>query len=153
MPTGQSLVADPKTVTIEPCDFNVSFCGGPFDDQVAQFTETGSILPETIDDSASADAGKAVVVDVLANDTSDDPNTDLSFDAVPANGAAEIIGSPAAAAPTEDPTVLGWACCSLAAERCWLVAVADRAAFTLAESQAPAFSIWHCRALGPDGAR
>jgi LPXTG-motif cell wall-anchored protein len=96
-----NLVPSDQTVVIPPCEIDViDACS--FNVQTASFEDTGSILPETTDDTAATDAGEPVDIDVLANDDSDDPNTSLSVDSQPDHGEAEVIGAPAPTAPSGD---------------------------------------------------
>jgi LPXTG-motif cell wall-anchored protein len=95
-----ALVPAADPMVIEPCDQNVASC-----DQTINlvFADRGSILPDATDDSASTDAGEPVDIDVLNNDDSADPNTELSISAAPSGGTAEVIGSPE---PTDEPADL-----------------------------------------------
>lgn len=99
VPEGQSLLPDPDPIVIEPCDLNVT---DPCSDRTAQFETPGSILPLTQPDTATAvQGGEPIVIDVLANDTSEDPDTGLEVTPLaPGQGTIEVIG--AAAPPVEE---------------------------------------------------
>ncbi|MGQ2911727.1 Ig-like domain-containing protein [Aeromicrobium sp.] len=101
VPDGQALVPDPRTVVIEPCDLNLTpGCGT----EEVTFTATGSILPVTRADTATAEqGGPAIEVDVLANDDSEDPDTGLEVTPLPeGRGTVEVVG--AAETPVPEPT-------------------------------------------------
>lgn len=103
------VVASPRRRVIDPCDTSpggsTEYCFfGPFGDSaVALFTNAGSILPEAEDDSATSDGGEPVDVDVLANDDSEDPNTELEVATQPDGGTAELVGEAAVPVPVPDP--------------------------------------------------
>lgn len=102
---GQELVPDPRTVVIEPCDRNLTpTCNGFESFEPVIFDATGSILPVTRPDTATAEqGGPAIEVDVLANDDSEDPDTGLEVTPLPRNrGTIEVVG--AAETPTPEPT-------------------------------------------------
>lgn len=108
VPEGAALVVDPDTEVLEPCDTNVTICDAGAINGL-EFTNAGSILPETAPDEATADqGGPAIDVDVLANDTSDDPDTTLSVTPIPEDqGTIEVVGEPAAQPPVdEEPPVV-----------------------------------------------
>ncbi len=92
------LVPQANPIVIEPCDYDVVE-GCPTID--AMFVNRGTILPVAVDDSATGDAGKSVRIDVLANDTSEDPNTTMSIADGPGHGTARVTGSPTAPATPE----------------------------------------------------
>ena len=93
----EGLLPDPDPVVIEPCDLDVDSCTTV----TALFDSPGSILPETQPDTAIADqGGEPIIIDVLANDTSEDPNTGLEVTALPpGQGTIEVVGE--AAPPVE----------------------------------------------------
>jgi hypothetical protein len=101
VPSGQALVADTDTRTLGPCEVD-----SPFGDFCAPVdlvtTSTGSILPVTRPDAAVAvEGGRPIEIDVLANDDSDDPDTGLSVEPLPADqGTIEVVGDPTTPTPT-----------------------------------------------------
>lgn len=97
---GTGLVKQPEPIVIEPCVENDApgyrSCddeGGPvpFGSVSAVFLNTGP-LPKAVADRATTDQDEAVTIDVLRNDTSNDPDTDLDLASEPGHGTAEIIG-------------------------------------------------------------
>lgn len=100
----EGLLPDPDPVVIEPCDLDVGSCPTV----TALFESPGSILPETTPDTATAEqGGEPIVIDVLANDTSEDPNTDLEVTPLPPEqGTIEVIGE-AAPPVSETPGDVG----------------------------------------------
>ena len=100
------FVRSTKRFVIDPC-VNPIIDGGPvpicdFGTEGFTFVNRGSVLPEANDDAAASSGGEAVDVDVLANDTSEDPQTTLEIDQQPRGGTAEVVGEadrPAPSAP------------------------------------------------------
>lgn len=101
---GQALVPDPRTVVLEPCDLNLTPSCGLENFEPVTFDATGSILPVTRPDTATAEeGGPAIEVDVLANDDSEDPDTGLEVTPLPeGRGTVELVG--AAETPVPEPT-------------------------------------------------
>lgn len=101
VPDGQALLPDPRTVVIEPCDLNLT---PGCDTEEVTLTATGSILPVTRPDTATAEqGGPAIEVDVLANDDSEDPDTGLEVTPLTeGRGTVEVVG--AAETPVPEPT-------------------------------------------------
>lgn len=99
---GTGLLPQSDPIVIEPCELDDLGAGCPQVDAV--FQNTGSIMPIAVDDSATTDSGKAVSIDVLANDTSADPNTKLRIASGPRHGTAQVVGS---AAVVGEPGVEG----------------------------------------------
>lgn len=91
----ENLLVDPDPFVLLPC---VAADDGCVDTRNTGFVDAGSILPVTVDDAITVTEGDdPVEVDVLANDTSDDPATALSVTAPPAGqGTVRVIDKSAA---------------------------------------------------------
>lgn len=88
----------PSGPLCSPADFESS----PIKITKVVFNNTGP-LPIAVDDKASTTKGKAVSIDVLDNDTSDDPDTRLSVSGAPDDGRAVVTGD-AEDVPDPEPT-------------------------------------------------
>lgn len=100
-PTMTQYLRPGAPVTIPACDTNVAPCGDfPV---TASIDVLGATLPEDIVDDNDAETQKntPVLIDVLANDRSDDPvKADLSVETQPGHGTATVEGDPAVPATT-----------------------------------------------------
>ncbi len=91
---GPGLTKSDEPLRLEPCTLgpepNDGRCGGGS----LYFENTGP-LPDAVDDDATTDEDTPVRIDVLGNDTSNDPGTTVSLDGEADHGDVELVGEPA----------------------------------------------------------
>jgi LPXTG-motif cell wall-anchored protein len=97
---GPGLTKSGEVRRLEPCTLepgDEGQCGGG-----PVFFENTGPLPDPVDDEATTDEDTSVRVDVLANDTSNDPATTISLEGDAEHGDVELVGEPVA--PTTEQT-------------------------------------------------
>lgn len=92
---GEGFLRSTQRFVVDACtepDVNIGPVLVPGCEEQLTFVNAGSVLPDAVDDSAASRGGRSVDVDVLANDTSDDPATTLEVDSQPRGGTAKVVG-------------------------------------------------------------